>query len=252
MFRNTNLGKILLGVIAACAVVFLIGFSTNSFSPNRCKKIEIKIKNGDEQFFIEQQEVEDLATKYGSDQLVGKLYEKIDLREIEQRVLRNRQIRSCQAFRGIEGILNINIEQQIPVARIIMPDGRDDVYINTEGNFFPLSNRYSARILLLSGEYFRNLLGLKEIRHQRSLQFINYINEDPFLKAQFSQLDIDANGNIRIVPLLGKHIIEFGEPTNIENRLNRLKIFYNQILPVKGWDSFTWVSVKYNGQIVCK
>jgi cell division protein FtsQ len=72
------------------------------------------------------------------------------------------------------------------------------------------------------------------------------------LKAQFTQLDIDTNGDINVVPLVGNHIIEFGEPTNIENRLNRLKIFYNQILPVKGWDGFSSVSVKYDGQIVCK
>jgi cell division protein FtsQ len=72
------------------------------------------------------------------------------------------------------------------------------------------------------------------------------------LKAQFTQLDIDANGDINVVPLVGNHIIEFGEPTNIENRLNRLKIFYNQILPVKGWDGFTSVNIKYDGQIVCR
>lgn len=255
MFRNTNfgkIGKILLGIVAIGAITLLIGFSTDSFSSNRCKKIEVNIKNADEQFFINKQDVEALATKHGSDQLVGKLYEKIDLREIEQRVLRNRQIKSCQVFRGVEGTLNVDIEQHIPIARILMPDGRDDVYVDADGSFFPLSDRYSARILLLSGEYFRNLLSLKAKRQEKSLQFINFINEDSFLKAQFTQLDIDANGDINVVPLVGNHIIEFGEPTNIENRLNRLKIFYNQILPVKGWDGFSSVSVKYDGQIVCK
>jgi len=255
MFRKTNVVKIckvLLGIIAWCSVLGLIALSTDSFSSNRCKKIEVNIKNADEQFFINKQDIEALATKYGSDQLVGKLYDKIDLREIEQRVLRNRQIKSCQVFRGVEGTLNIDIEQHIPIARILMPDGRDDVYVDADGSFFPLSDRYSARILLLSGEYFRNLSSLRAKRQEKNLQFINFINEDSFLKAQFTQLDIDTNGDINVVPLVGNHIIEFGEPTNIENRLNRLKIFYNQILPVKGWDGFSSVSVKYDGQIVCK
>ena len=255
MFRNTNfgkIGKVLLGVIAIGAITLLIAFSTDSFSSNRCKKIEINIKNADDQFFIHKQDIEALVTKHGSDQLVGKLYEKIDLREIEQRVVRNRQIKNCQVFRGVEGILNIDIEQHIPIARILMADGREDVYVDTDGSFFPLSDRYSARILLLSGEYFRNLPSLKTKRQEKTLQFINLINEDSFLKAQFTQLDIDANADINVVPLVGNHIIEFGEPTNIENRLNRLKIFYNQILPVKGWDSFSSISIKYDGQIVCK
>lgn len=255
MFRNTNfgkIGKVLLGIIAVGGVLVLIAFSTDSFTSNRCKKIEVNIKNADEQFFINKKDIRALATKYGSDQLIGKRYEKIDLREIEQRVLRNRQIKSCQVFRGVEGTLNIDVEQHIPIARILMTNGREDVYVDADGSFFPLSDRYSARILLLSGEYFRNLSNLKSKRQEKSLQFINLINEDSFLKAQFTQLNIDDNGDISIVPLVGNHIIEFGEPTNIENRLNRLKIFYNQILPVKGWDGFSSVSVKYDGQIVCK
>ncbi len=255
MFRNTNLGKIgkvLLGVVAIASVTLLIGFSSDSFSSNRCKKIEINIKNADEQFFVNKQDIESLATKYGSDQLVGKLFDKIDLLEIEQRVLRNKQIKTCQVFRGVEGNLNIDIEQHVPIARILMPDGRDDVYVDADGSFFPLSDRYSARILLLSGEYFRNLSNFKTKRQEKNLFFLNLINEDAFLKAQFTQLEIASNGDINIVPLVGSHVIEFGEPTNIENRLNRLKIFYNQILPVKGWDEFSHVSVKYDGQIVCK
>jgi hypothetical protein len=101
-----------------------------------------------------------------------------------------------------------------------MSDGRDDVYVDADGSFFPLSDQYSARILLLSGEYFRNMSNLKSKRQEKNLQFISFINEDSFLKAQFTQLDIDANGDINVVPLVGNHIIEFGEPTNIENRLN--------------------------------
>jgi cell division protein FtsQ len=255
MFNNFNfrkIGKLLLGIVAMGIVTILIGFSNNTFSSNRCKEIIIKIKNADEQYFVNKQDIEALITKNGSDQLVGRIFEKIDLREIERRVLRNKQIKTCQAFRGIEGNLSLDIEQHIPVARILMEDGREDAYVDANGGVFPLSERYSARILLLSGEYFRNLPNLKSKRQEKILHFLNLINEDAFLKAQFTQLDVAKNGDVSIVPLIGNHIIEFGEATNIENRLNRLKIFYNQILPVQGWDSFTNVSVKYDGQIVCK
>jgi cell division protein FtsQ len=255
MFSNFNfgkIGKILLVIAAICSVTLLIGFSSDTFSSNRCKEIVIKINNADEHYFVNKQDIEALITKNGSDQLVGRLFEKIDLREIERRVLRNKQIKSCQAFRGVEGNLSLDIEQHIPIARILMEDGREDIYVDADGEFFPLSERYSARILLLSGEYFRNLPNLKSKRQEKILHFLNLINEDTFLKAQFTQLDVTKNGDVSIVPLVGKHIIEFGEPSNIENRLNRLKIFYNQILPVNGWDSFSNVSVKYDGQIVCK
>ncbi|WP_337041617.1 cell division protein FtsQ/DivIB [Emticicia sp. 17c] len=247
-----KIGKWVMAGSALIAVVVLVVFSSNTFSAERCKKIEVKIKNANEQFFIDTKEIENLATRNGSTQLVGELFEKIDLREIEKRILKNKQVKTCQAFRGIEGNLNIDIEQHIPVARILMNNGREDVYVDKEGAFFPLSERYSARIILLSGEYFRNLPSLKLKRQEKLLNFINLINDDTFLKAQFTQLEIDKTGNINIVPLLGKHTIEFGEPENVQNRLNRLKIFYKHILPVQGWDTFTSVSVKYDGQVVCK
>jgi len=251
-FNFMKIGRWLMAGSAIIAVVVLIVFSSNTFSTDRCKKIEVKIKNADDQFFIDKQEVENLATNYGTDQLKTKFFKDIDLQEIEKRVLKNKQIKSCQVFRGIEGNLNIDIEQHIPVARILGFNGREDVYVDNEGSFFPLSERYSARIVLLSGEYFRNLPSLKQKRQQKLLNFINLINDDSFLRAQFTQLDIDKTGNINIVPLLGNHTVEFGAPDNIENRLNRLKIFYKQILPVQGWDKFTHVSVKYDGQLVCK
>jgi len=251
-FNFKKIGKWIMAGSALIALVVLIVFSSNTFSTDRCKKIEIKIKNANEQFFIDKEEIERLATKQGRDQLTGRLFEKIDLREIEKRVLKNKQIKTCQVFRGIEGNLNIDIEQHIPVARILMSDGRDDVYVDSEGYFFPLSERYSARIILLSGEYFRNLPSLKQKRQEKLLNFINLINNDNFLRAQFTQLDINPAGNITIVPLLGKHTVEFGAPENIQNRLSRLKIFYKQILPVQGWDTFSHVSIKYDGQVVCK
>ena len=255
MFRKFNfekMGKVLFVIVAIGTVTLLIGFSSDTFSSNRCKEIVIKINNADEHYFVNKQDIEALITKNGSDQLVGRMFEKIDLREIERRVLRNKQIKSCQAFRGIEGNLSLDIEQHIPIARILMSDGREDAYVDVDGGIFPLSERYSARILLLSGEYFRNLPNLKTKRQEKILYFLTLINEDAFLKAQFTQLDVTKNGDVSIIPLVGKHIIEFGEPTNIENRLNRIKIFYSQILPVRGWDSFSHISVKYDGQIVCK
>ena len=36
------------------------------------------------------------------------------------------------------------------------------------------------------------------------------------------------------------------------DKLKRLKIFYKQILPSKGWNSYEKVSVKYKNQIVCE
>ncbi len=240
--------KIVLGLIVLPLLFFSVYRLSDYFLSSRCKKIEINIKNAETEFFINEKDVESQLTKQGSEPLIGKHFDKINLRQLEERLLQNKQIKSCQVYRGVEGILNVDIEQYIPIARII----EKDCYLSEDGTFFPLSDRYSARILLLSGEFFKGMRSLRSKKYEKILSFINQINKDSFLKAQFSQLEINSESNITIVPLFGKHLIEFGDASNIKNRLNRLKIFYKQILPVKGWNEFTNVSVKYNGQIVCR
>lgn len=255
MLNKLNIGKIgkwLLGGVTLIGLVTLIAFSGNSFSAKRCKDIVVTIKNGNEQLFVTKEGVEKLATQYGGDNLRGRLFSKINLREIEERVLRNKQIKTCQVYKDVKGNLQIDVEQHIPIARISMNDGRADQYVDSEGTFFPLSEQFSARVTVLSGNYFRNLPSLKEKKHEDLLNFVRLVFEDEFLKAQFTQLDVESNKSISIVPLLGNHIIEFGEPQNVEQKLKKLKIFYKEILPVNGWDKYSHVSVRYNGQIVCK
>jgi cell division protein FtsQ len=254
MFNNLKLkfGKLVIGIAALLVGLVLLAFANDTFSSKRCKKIAINIKNGNEQLFVEQKDVENLVTLRGNDPLTGKNFDRIDLRQIEQRVLANKQIKTCQAFSDYQGNLNVEVEQFIPIARISMPDGRPDVYVSSEGAFFPLSNHFSARVAVVSGEYFRGMTNLRNKKYENVLAFLNKIHEDEFWKAQFAQIDIEADKDISIVPLVGKHILEFGEPENIENKLNKLKIFYKDILPVKGWDAYHRVSIKFADQVVCE
>ena len=254
MFRNFKLkfGKWILGIAALLVCVVLLAFANDAFSAKRCKKIAVNIKNANEQFFVNQRDIENLVTLRGNDPLIGKNFDRIDLRQIEQRVLANKQLKTCQAFSDFQGNLNVEVEQFLPIARISMPDNRPDVYLSAEGAFFPLSSHYSARVVMVSGEYFRGLTNLRNQKYANLLAFFNKINEDEFWKAQFAQINIEADEDISIVPLVGNHILEFGEPENVENKLNKLKIFYKEILPVKGWDAYKRVSIKFAGQVVCE
>lgn len=247
----SNLKKYLFIGLGLIVLVLIIAFSTETFSSKLCRDIVVNIKNGNEEFFVNQEDVKALATAQGTDILKGKYFDQIDLRQIERRVLRNKQIKNCQVYRDLQGNLNIDVEQHLPIARIMRVDGHQ-MYVDADGTFFPLSERYTARVLLLSGNYFSQVNSLKGEKSKDLLNFIKKINEDKFWKAQFTQFSIEADQDISIVPLLGKHIIEFGKPEETDKKLSKLMVFYKQILPVKGWDSFSRVSVKFANQVVCE
>ena len=55
-----------------------------------------------------------------------------------------------------------------------------------------------------------------------------------------------------LVPRVGEHTILLGRPTNVEDKLGRMKEFYTEGLNKVGWNKYSQISLKYNNQIICK
>ena len=61
-----------------------------------------------------------------------------------------------------------------------------------------------------------------------------------------------ADGSIEIVPRVGEHIIYLGRPINMENKLTRLEKFYRYGLSKAGWNKYSYISIEFDNQIICK
>lgn len=60
-------------------------------------------------------------------------------------------------------------------------------------------------------------------------------------------------GEFVLVPLIGDQKIILGSTRHLDDKLNRLKIFYQKAMPATGWREYETINLKYNGQIVfCK
>jgi cell division protein FtsQ len=66
------------------------------------------------------------------------------------------------------------------------------------------------------------------------------------------QLNILEDGSIEMVPRVGDHIVFLGSPTNFENKLARLEKFYRYGLSKAGWNKYSYISVEFDNQIICK
>jgi cell division protein FtsQ len=180
------------------------------------------------------------------------LMKDIDLIDIERKILRNNLIESCQVHAGMGVTLFIDVKLQEPIARFADGTGLG-YYVNKAGDVFQLSNQYTSRVLMLTGSYFKGKKNLRDQFYENDvLQFINRVNDEAFWKAQITQINVDSVRNIKIVPLIGNHTVEFGRPINTEDKLVKLKYFYQQILPSNQYNNFKKVSVQYKGQIVCE
>ncbi len=238
-------------------LLLCIGMAERKLIQQRCENIIVNIDQGADASFLKRHDVEMLVTDGGNSPVLGARLETLNLDEIESRVYRNKLVKSCEVVRDLANNLVVTVVQQVPIARWVeeAPEGEwrqaRGFYISDEGKYLPLSNRYSARVTLVSGDFFKAVKGLNNPKGDAYMDVLRYIHNDDFWKAQISQLQVDREGEISFLTTLGNQRIEFGAPETIDSKFKKLRVFYNKVL-VSDWNRYSKISVKYKDQVVCE
>ena len=234
----------------------LIAFTEVKHTQKHVQAIIVQLNQIDGHRFLTRRDVTGYLTNGGADPIAGKSYDGVDFRQLERRLQQHGLVRSCQVARDLAGNLLVTIEQPRPLARLMASDEETRAvsgqYVSEEGRFFPVSMNYSARVPILTGAYFRVNRSLTNERNQPLLALLKRIHSDPFWRAQITELSVDEQGDVTMWPQMGNHQIEFGPPTDLDAKFKKLKLVYTDVLPAKGWDRYSRVSVQYRNQIVCE
>jgi cell division protein FtsQ len=244
-----------LKITAILAVVFgLIAFSEKKQGTVSVKDIVIKIENIEGNQFIDESDIIDLM-QLDEENLKGASLDKLNLKQIETRIKMNRFVKDAQLYSDLKGNLVVKATLRRPVARLVRNDGPDG-YIAEDGTVMPVSDKFTTRVVLISGSYIRGLLQLENLNKNEEtknlMTMLDMIREDDFWRAQIAQLDIDSKGHINIMPQIGGQLIEFGVADNLETKFRKMKIFYKEILPQRGWNTYKRVNLEYEGQIIAE
>ena len=84
----------------------------------------------------------------------------------------------------------------------------------------------------------------------RLLPLLDYMSAHGEWNALVSMISVRDSANVFLLPTMRGHVINFGDVDNIADKFSRLKTFYKEVLPVKGWEFYDTISVKWDGQIV--
>jgi len=223
----------------------------------RCNNIIISIDGDSGMHFLDKTDIQMLLTENGGDPLLGNKLRDVHLSDLENRVRKNKLIKKCQVFRDLKGNVVVEVEQEKPLARWINTSANGEwrntsgYYINEDGVFFPLSESYSARALLVSGPYFINSKQLQSKKGAPLMDLIRFLNTNEFWKAQIAEMYVDKDGEIQLTTVLGNQRIELGMAEDFESKFSKLRIFYDKVLS-KDWSRYSKISVKFQDQIVCE
>ena len=201
---------------------FLYSFSSKRNSNKKVKEIIVEFEKGDNSFLTHS--MVDKLLIQNNETVKNQAKSVLDLYGLENKVLRNPYVESVSVFLTIEGMLQSTVKQRTPVARIITKD--DSYYVDKQGVKIPLSDNYSARVLLVSG--VRNDKNIKEI-----LPLIDVILNDNFLQKEVVGVQKYDNNEFEFSVRSGNYKIDFGELDNIDVKFKKLKAFIIKHLKIK-------------------
>jgi cell division protein FtsQ len=241
-------------VVAVIVLLSLIAFTEKKQAGNVCRDIAIDLANHHENHYLDEADILRLVEK-SNPGIRGASFSRIDFKSIENKLEYDRHIEDAQTFQDLKGNLVVRVALRRPVARIVQ-ENAPDAYVAEDGTIMAVSDKYTSRVVLISGPYAERLARAQRIQAvpggETLLAMIEFIRENEFWNAQIAQIDMAADGKIVILPQITGQLVEFGLPDNYEEKLRKLMIFYKEILPQRGWTRYERVNLEYNGQIIAE
>lgn len=246
------------------AFVISVGFSDSRQSRMPCNEVIISIVDTLGQSFVEPEDIRLIVlNKFG--ELKGKKLSSINIALLEKIIDNNPFVADAEVFSTVDGKLNIEVKQRKPVVRV-MNFKQESFYIDDQGLFMPLSEKYTARVPLANGYIFHREAeievnnnfadsGVVSHTNDSTLKYVYdvslFVSHDDFWNAQIEQIYVNANGDLELIPRVGRHTIILGDGNDLKEKFNRLFLFYTRGLNKTGWDKFKTINLKFKGQVVC-
>jgi len=185
----------------------------------------------------------------------GQQKSSFNLLQMENLLEENVWIKDAQLYFDNKDVLHVKVKERVPIARIFTAGGKS-FYIDEEEQAMQLSDKRSAKVPVFTGFPDKKMRTEKDslLLHDVKVTAA-FINSHPFWTSQVAQIDMapsDADGSweFDMVPVIGNHIVKLGGGENIEQKFNRLFIFYKQVLSRTGFDKYKAIDVRYAGQVV--
>lgn len=175
----------------------------------------------------------------------------LNLMDMEAMLEEDDRIKEADIYMDNKDRLHIIIEQKIPIVRIFSK-ANTTYYLDIDGNEIPAYRGATIRVPVASGNiegYNSKLItGNKQSNLKDVFKMAKFIYEDDFLSALIEQIDVQENGEIMMVPKVGRQKLDFGHAENIEERFEKLKILYKGGMEQVGWRKYDVLTLKYDSR----
>ena len=239
-------------VIGAGTVVLLVA-AIQKKDTEKCTGVDITIKGVSNNFFVDKADILETITAICGGKPAGKPTGLFNLEAIEKVLQNNIWVKTAQLFFDNNERLQVNVLEREPVARVFTTKG-STFYIDSSIAMLPLSDKFSARLPVFTNfpSDKRVLLKADSSLLRGMLAISMAIQKDSFDMAMIDQVDITPQRTFEMVPKFGNTIIVFGDEKNAGEKLNKLRLFYREVIVKTGWNKYSEINVQYSNQVVAK
>ena len=240
--------KRILLILSLFLLVGYIAFSAIAMTDRHedvrlCQGVDLNIVDSLHFDLIDEDMILSLLQEHSVDP-IGMPLDAINVETIENILVTHPLVGSAQCYKTGGNRIRINLSSKVPLVRVLNNRGQD-FYVDSHGEI--LTQHSLAVQLPVATGYIDRRFAADDL-----LKVVHAIDCSEFWKAQVEQIDVTKEGEIRLVPRVGDHLLILGTADNVEDKLERLMNFYHNGLDNIGWNSYRSVSVAYENQVVCK
>ncbi|HNP33603.1 MAG TPA: cell division protein FtsQ [Flavobacterium sp.] len=227
-------------VLMIIAVISLFSFTSHRNAMRKIKKTEV-VFVGENKLFLKPEMVNKLLIEKNQDlKTINKV--DLDLKKLENAISKQKSIQKVDVFVSVDGILKAVVKQKTPLGRVFDESG--SFYIDSEGNRMPLSDNYTARVPLISGE-------IDVVKKEKLSEVLKMIDKDEFLKKNIIGVQVLPNGSLIMASRNYDYQIDFGRTINIEKKFRNYKAFFQKAVLDSTLTKYKKINLKFTKQVVC-
>lgn len=218
----------------------------------KCSKISISIQDSLSKSFISVSEIKQMV----ADSALGVKLSDINTYGIEKSLTQSGVLSTAEVYTSYPDMLNVVVTQREPVVRIKADGG--DFYCDRTGYILPVSGAKALDIPVVTGhlpvELQRGPTEGTEASEWlgRLLSFTERIRNNAYWGDEIEQIEVSRDGNMTLYLRKRPFHILFGSATDLNEKFEKMAVFYKTILPTEEGSKYKVVNIKYKNQIICK
>lgn len=245
-------------IISIPLIVILLSFVNQEAKNKTYQQFNVRINYEGKDYLITKKDIKtQVESKF--DSIAGQNVQQVNEAKIEQEIERNPYVINAEVFTTIDGICKAEVYQRTPLVQLIDENGKS-MYMDVDGVLMPDKQGLPVRVIVVNGHLNLDTIdpsiddlcvkNMKPEVLKDVYTLATKVNHDRLFQATVEQIYIDENRQYELVTKLGQHTVLIGSTKNLDDKLKKLKIFYNNAQSKGGWGEYEHLNLKYKNQVI--